>query len=50
MEKVCENGVDCGSNDGEENRDPIPMIGCAPIECGMKVLTIDAKVVPTLDD
>ena len=50
MEKVPRNGVDCGSDDGEENRDHVPMIGCAPIECGMEVLTTDAKVAPTLDE
>ena len=50
MEKVPRNGVDCGSDDGEENRDPVPMIGCAPIECGTKVLTVDSKLVPTLDE
>ena len=41
IEKVPRNGVDCGSEDYEENRDPIPMTDCAPIVCGTKVLTID---------
>ena len=43
MEKVSRNGVDCGSEDYEENRDPVPMTSCAPIVCGMKGLTIDVK-------
>ena len=30
MEKVPGNGVGCGSDVGEENRDPDPMTGCAP--------------------
>lgn len=50
MEKVLVNGVDCGSDDGEENRDPVPMIGCAPIEGEMKVLMVAAKVAPTLEE
>lgn len=50
MEKVARNGVDCISNDGEENRDHVPMIGCAPIECVSKVLTADEKVAATMDE
>ena len=50
MEKVPANGVDCGSDDGEENRYHVPMIGCAPIEWGTKGLTTDVKVAPTLDE
>ena len=50
IEKVRENNVGCGSEDSEENRDPIPMTGCAPIECGTKGLTVDVKVAPTLDE
>ena len=41
MEKVPGNGVDCGSKDCEENRDHVPMTGCAPIVCGMEGLTVD---------
>ena len=36
--------------DGEENRDPIPMTDCAPIECGTKGLTDVVKVAPILDE
>ena len=50
MEKVCGNGVDYGSDDGEEKRDPDPMINCAPIECEMEGLTIGFKVVPILEE
>lgn len=50
MEKVPGNGVDYGSDDGEKYRDPFPIIGCAPTECGMEVLTTDAKVAPTLEE
>ena len=58
IKKVLGNGVYCGSDDGEENRDPDPMIDCCPIECGTKGLTMDAKValilegweVPTIDE
>lgn len=50
MERVHGNGVDCGSDDGEQNRDPIPMIDCNPIEGETKVLTMDVKVAPTLED
>ena len=32
MEKVLGNGVGCGSEVCEENRDPIPIIGCAPMD------------------
>ena len=31
MEKVPRNGVDGVSKDDEENRDHVPMIGCAPL-------------------
>lgn len=34
MEKVLINGVDCGSDDGEENRNNVPMIGYAPSNMG----------------
>ena len=50
MEKVPRNGVDGGSNDGEEKRDPDPMIDSAPTECGMERLTVDAKVAPMVDE
>ena len=50
MENVPGNGVDWESDDGKENRDPIPMIGCSPIVCGTKGLTMDVKVAPTLDE
>lgn len=36
MEKVPENGVDCGSDDGEENRGPVPMIIVPPLNVGRK--------------
>ena len=47
MEKVLGNGVDGGSKDGEENRDPVPMIGCAPNVCGTKGLNTNVKVIWT---
>ena len=50
MEKVPGNGVDWGSDDSEENRDPIPMIGCAPIECGTEWYNADVKVAPILEE
>ena len=50
MEKVPGNDVDYGSEDCEENRDPVPMTGFAPIECGTKGLTTDVKVAWTFDE
>ena len=46
MEKVPGNGVDCGSDDGEENRNPDPMIDGSPtiLVCGMEGLTEDINV------
>jgi hypothetical protein len=41
IEKDPGNGVGCGSEDCEENRDPVPMTGCAPIVFGMEGLTVD---------
>ena len=41
IKKVPKNYVDCGSEDCEENRDPVPMTGCAPIVCGTDGLTVD---------
>ena len=49
MEKVLGNGVDGGSEDSEENRDPIPMTDCSPIVCGMEGLIVDVKVSPMFD-
>ena len=40
----------CGSEDCEENRDLVPMIGCAPIVCRIEGLTIDVKVVLIFDE
>ena len=50
MEKDPGNGVDGGSDDGEEKRDPDPMINGAPTECGMEGLTMDAKVASMVDE
>ena len=48
--KIPGNGVDGGRKDDEENTDPVPMIGCAPLVCGTKRLTADIKGVPTLEE
>ena len=50
MEKVLGNGVDGGSDDGEEKTDPSAMINGAPIECGVEGLTVDANVDPILEE
>ena len=50
IDKVLGNGVGCGSEDCEENRDPLPMTGCAPIVCGTEGLIIDVKVAPIFDE
>ena len=42
--------MDCGSDDGEENRDPDPIIDYAPIESGTEGLTVDAKVASILEE
>jgi hypothetical protein len=41
IEKVLKNGVGCGSEDCEENRDPIPMTDCASIVCRIDGLTVE---------
>ena len=50
MEKVPGNGVGCGSEVGEEKRDPVPMTGFTPIVLGTEGSTIDEKVAPTLHE
>ena len=42
--------MDCGSEDWEENKDPVLMTGCDPIICGTEGFTIDVKVAPTFDE
>ena len=41
----------CGSDVGEEKRDPEPMIYCGPRVCGMDGSTVvDEKEDPTFDE
>ena len=50
MEKAPRNGEYRRNEDCEENRDPVPMTGCAPIQCRMKGLIVDVKVALIFDE
>ena len=52
MEKVPVNGVDGGNDDGEEKRDPDPMVDGAPtiLIGGMEGLATYTKVDPMVDE
>ena len=52
MKKIPRNGVDGGSDDGEEKRDPTPMIASVPtiLVGGMEGLAIYASVAPMVDE
>ena len=48
-EKVPRKGVGCGSEVGEEKRDPVSMTSFAPSVWGIEGSTVDEKLAPTLD-